>query len=580
MTLPENFIPMVAMSPSYAFGMYDPKVRERFDYVMNNWAKVAPSNWYYYDLPNTLSSTAGIVTSPSPEILNYIFPNLRKNHIKGFDLYGNSNWSSSAITNYIGAKMLWNPGLNANDLQREWLTRAYGEKAGAVMEDFYQKLDGYAGDFYQKYSYSGRYNVREILFKYLYAPHYAELEKVLLQAAAQPMTAPQKARFQLFEDNFTVLCWRLVNGGYIKPETESPLQRDGAQVAALMFDGSEPRQTPDNAFDLQSVKWYSNQPKSTFVKVSTDKAPPASSKSLPNGGYILIYASEAGKITIKPESVQAGSAFVGYRLYEPYNTRFRLKQQGLFYQNGDITFDAKKDTLYLLRVTTQDIILSKLDYTIVVPNAKAATVSYDGETLYWQDSGAPVSVFVPKGLDIYTDDMPAGARLRTMAPADAARAEVLKEYPHMQLRMGLDSKWKFITDPQKEGAVKKYFAPEFDDKDWKTINATATWQDQGYPSYHGTAWYRKSFGLSRLNKGKVLLFFGAVDGDAVVYANGQKVGEHTLAPDGKGWDESFVIDVTNVVKKGATNITVQVTKNSNASGIYKGVTLLGITNEE
>jgi hypothetical protein len=72
----------------------------------------------------------------------------------------------------------------------------------------------------------------------------------------------------------------------------------------------------------------------------------------------------------------------------------------------------------------------------------------------------------------------------------------------------------------------------------------------------------------------LLLFFGAVDGDAIVYLNGKKVGEHNLSKDGSGWDQAFGCDITSALKPGANTIAVQVTKTNKMGGIHKGVSLL------
>lgn len=250
-------------------------------------------------------------------------------------------------------------------------------------------------------------------------------------------------------------------------------------------------------------------------------------------------------------------------------------KRGLFYEGGNISFDANANSLYLLRITPQGFVSPKLDYTLTISNAATAKGTFGEDFLYLQKTDKPVSVFVPQGLDIYADNTAEGARLRTMTPQDAARAKELENHPDAKVLLTLDTGWKFQTDPDKVGMVQKYFSPDYDHEDWKTLKATNTWQDQGFPNYHGVAWYRKTFTLPSVPTGKVLLFFGAVDGDAVVYVNGKKVGGHKLESNGTGWDRPFSIDVTDAIQPKQNNITVQVTKYSNASGIFNGVSLLG-----
>jgi len=59
-------------------------------------------------------------------------------------------------------------------------------------------------------------------------------------------------------------------------------------------------------------------------------------------------------------------------------------------------------------------------------------------------------------------------------------------------------------------------------------------------------WYKKTVSIpSKIRKQNVLLHFGAVDWDAEVYVNGQKVGTH------QGGYDPFTFDITSALKKGA-----------------------------
>ncbi len=581
MALPKNFIPMIAPSFDYGYRLYRDDVRQQFDYVMNGWAKVAPPTWFYYDLPNGIYEpyNSGMLAPPATGILNFIFPRLLKSHIKGAYFYGNTEWSQQALANYIGAKLLWNPKLDANALQHEWLARAYGPQAGDLMEQLYQKLDGWFAEYYKQHDWVA-YHAAESLFKDTFAPHYGEMEKLFLQANAQPMTAPQKRRLQLIGDNLIVLQWRLRNAEYLPTGFVSPLQRSGAQIADLLFDGSKARQTEDGAFDLFPVLWYQNLPAQTEVKVSLNQAPeepaPAETSPAPDAGYILLYAEQAGEIHLKPANVSSGSAFVGYRIFE---SKYHLLQQGLFYTSGTITFNATAKTLYLLRINTQGLLEENLDYELTVPDATTATGSFHDGTLYLQGKAARFNVYVPKGLNLSSRDTSAGVKLSTQSPTEAARTAALQQHAGSKLLLKLDDDWRFQTDPRKIGLQEGVINPGYDDQAWKTITATQYWQDQGFANYHGTAWYRRSFTTPAPEAGeRLLLSFGAVDGDAVVYLNGQKIGNHLPSKLGSGWDQPFDMDVTAKVKAGQNTIAVQVTKDIYASGIYQGVSLLGMAN--
>ena len=152
--------------------------------------------------------------------------------------------------------------------------------------------------------------------------------------------------------------------------------------------------------------------------------------------------------------------------------------------------------------------------------------------------------------------------------------EKLKANPKAALLQNLSEDWKFSTDPTGQGLAKAVFASKFDDSKWSAISTNGTWQDQGF-NYLGTAWYRRELNLPKKEENaKYSLLFGAVDGDAIIYLNGQEVGRHLLSSTGDGWNDDFEIDITKVVKPGKNSIAVQVTKTSAVAGIHKGVVLM------
>lgn len=150
----------------------------------------------------------------------------------------------------------------------------------------------------------------------------------------------------------------------------------------------------------------------------------------------------------------------------------------------------------------------------------------------------------------------------------------LKATPGARISQNLSEGWKFDTDPQSDGLARGVQGVAFADANWPVVHTNSPWQDQGH-NFQGTAWYRKAVQLEKKVEGKkYALFFGAVDGDAVIYVNGHKAGEHLLAGDSHGWNKDFMIDITEQVKNGENHIAIQVTKKTNVGGIFKGVLLM------
>ncbi len=137
----------------------------------------------------------------------------------------------------------------------------------------------------------------------------------------------------------------------------------------------------------------------------------------------------------------------------------------------------------------------------------------------------------------------------------------------------ISKSWHFLPDP---AAGKDVTSAQFDDSSWKVINGGSRgwWQFQGFPKYHGVAWYRKEITVPELSKDqKSSIYFNGVDGNTKVFVNGKMVGEHTLGKDYSGWNQPFHFDITNELHAGKNVIAVQVTSKSTdtASGINESV---------
>jgi hypothetical protein len=222
---PKNFIPVLAMSPNYGYRLYNQNKRKEHEYVLREWKKMEPSNWLYFDMPNHLflndihrnnfPGSSGNITPIGNEILNYLIPMLDTCHFTGVTLYGDPSWSNAAMTNYVMAKLLWNPNLNAKTLQDEWLNNAYGNKTAAFMIQFYELLENNFKLHYTKNELES-FKFNEAIAKEVYSKNYKEFYKLITKAKKQKRTEIEEQRFLLIYDNFQILTWRLSNQGLIK----------------------------------------------------------------------------------------------------------------------------------------------------------------------------------------------------------------------------------------------------------------------------------------------------------------------------------------------------------------------------
>jgi hypothetical protein len=159
----------------------------------------------------------------------------------------------------------------------------------------------------------------------------------------------------------------------------------------------------------------------------------------------------------------------------------------------------------------------------------------------------------------------AAPRLREfwVPPIAAQQGDLLAELPLV---------WKFRLDPDDLGEQSGWATAE-PDVAWSDIRTDASWTDQGY-AYHGVAWYKTQVEAPHYEPGRaVWLLFGAVDGDCWVWIDGKPAGQR-MDPSGLLWDKPFALDVTNLIRPGATHrLTVKVRKDRFAAGIWKRVEL-------
>lgn len=131
-------------------------------------------------------------------------------------------------------------------------------------------------------------------------------------------------------------------------------------------------------------------------------------------------------------------------------------------------------------------------------------------------------------------------------------------------------KWKFTTDKENCGHERKYFVPAFDDSTWNNIKLTY-WNTQGFPDYHGVAWYRVEFDMpAQISCDAVEINFAGVDESAWVWLNGIYLGAHDIGPG--GWNVPFQLDASKeILWKKKNVLVVRVLDTQESGGIWKTV---------
>jgi len=591
MKLPDNFTPVLAPgSITYGYRLYSQSMRDDLAALFKEWAKVAPKDWAYYDLPNQFGvvdvgggndrfpGTTGIVTPPAPGILNFVFDQMTENKITAAYIYGSPAWSNTSLANYILAKKMWNPTLDAYEIQRDWLNRAYGPDAGKAMLHFYQFLDHIFQDYAKKTPI--QWTLSATYLQDIYAPNYPELEKLFLEAEKQQMSPIQKQRLELIEENLIVLQWRLRNAGFLSSDFKSPLQRDTTFIAELLA-----KRDPAFAhFPEAFLGWKHRGFKVPNIKTQIADKPfksPSESPALPDADMILIRATKDTDVSMLPQKVDHGILFATYILLD--QTGQKRIATGLFNQGHPIQFPAKANQNYYLYIPPRP----GTAVTLELKDAKVTQGNFQEKVLLLQEKPATLLVYYPHSktpTGIYQqDESVIIAKGGSSAPEVLAR---LGKYDSITEALNLDRNWRFSPDPENNGLQQGVTKMNFNDNSWQLLSALEVWQKQEvdkdgtntipFKDYHGTAWYRQKFkALPQKAGSRLLLFLGGVDGNAECYLNGEKIGEHQLGKNFKGWDAPFYFDITDKIKS-ENIISIKVTSKSpdTASGMFKGVSLL------
>jgi beta-glucuronidase len=136
----------------------------------------------------------------------------------------------------------------------------------------------------------------------------------------------------------------------------------------------------------------------------------------------------------------------------------------------------------------------------------------------------------------------------------------------------LDGLWSIIVDPLENGYYNYRWQPRADgyfmdrqmehpsdlieynfDTDYQLM-VPGDWNTQMEKLYYyeGTVWYKRNFDLEAEKEGSTYLYFGAVHYQAIVYLNGEKIGEHI------GGYTPFYFNVTDKLKEKDNLLVVKV----------------------
>lgn len=141
-------------------------------------------------------------------------------------------------------------------------------------------------------------------------------------------------------------------------------------------------------------------------------------------------------------------------------------------------------------------------------------------------------------------------------------------------RLDLNGHWRFRVDAKSVGETQQWYLAA-QHSAWDSIAVPGTWDThRRLSSYDGFGWYLRRFDAELEKETSYALVFDAVDDNATVWLNGQKIGEHM------GYGQRFWFDVTGVLRPNENLLVVRVEDIAGPGGLIGSVELRAYVEED
>ena len=433
--LAPNLCLVVAPSFSYGYGLYRPDARADFEKIMAAWSR-STATLGYYDLPVTFQQTLGAPNPPGIEILKFLYPRLASYGVKEVYIYGVSGWGQGAITNYLLAKLNWNPNANVDALAKEFYVLAYGVKAGPVMARFYGLLDSSTKQYHQVHP-EANYWLSLKLLRGIYVPIFPELEKLFTQAQSLAVDAKSQIRLRMLQMNLAVFSKYLRIHKLIEENKHSPFYKTDADISAFLATAPQ-----DLGFTLDP---QSIHPPDLPVDVITAKPADALIRNrspmepylLRGQSRILLYPTLDGNVSLSFSDVTMDEDWMRYII---------RNAEGVVITKGDISGDmmvqyrAKAGQMYFL-----DIFADSARYSLKVDGAHfAIKTGLQERGLHFYKKLSPLYFYVHDGIGAFS------VTIVSDGGGNPAAADLVA--PSGEVVASLDTRGRLVDSKQIRGA--------------------------------------------------------------------------------------------------------------------------------
>jgi hypothetical protein len=214
-----NLCLVLAPHISYGYGLYRSSSMADWEQLLKVWSK-STGMFAYYDLPVIFVQSVGAPNPPGIPLLKSIYPRLSAVGTQEVYIYGVSAWGHGAITNYLLAKLNWDPTADVDALVTEFFRKAYGAQAGGHMQKLFADLDDATRRYFESSGDKDHVLTRKIL-QGIYLPQLSRMEFEFRHALAVVSSDAEKARLQLFQKNIYGFYRYLQNEGLISKQRSS-----------------------------------------------------------------------------------------------------------------------------------------------------------------------------------------------------------------------------------------------------------------------------------------------------------------------------------------------------------------------
>lgn len=389
--LEPNLALVVATSISYGYQLFRPSTRENWDKVMRTWGESSKKDGfdvYYYDLPVSIMQPNAMIWPPAPEIMNFIYSRLKSYGFKGAYVYGNPVWPAFGASNYVIAKLDWNPEQDAAGILHDYYREAFGVKAAPYIEKLYDVLDS-AFRKYMNAHERANYNLTTDHLKEIYAPQYSELEQNFLNASAARKDPKQQKRIDLLGEVLSLMQWNLRSAGLLSPDYKSSLTKSDEEIDQML----------SNQKDDEKIVRYGIFRKERFKKVKLAAALPdaATHKEVivPVSGTMrmLLHVPVTGEVTFTIKAFDGKAEFIHYTLSTPEGSQLQL---GAIREGRTFRFRGEAGKNYILDIPSRGAII-KLEFTgaAVAYKSDLQNSSFLVAGQKYMDSDLPLYFYVP-----------------------------------------------------------------------------------------------------------------------------------------------------------------------------------------